>query len=62
MLRTVRDACELHPMALDYSMSEQVENLSDVIATTSVKGVFREELCDEGHGDAAEPGAAATGG
>ena len=32
MLLTVKDACELHPMALDYSMSEQVENLSDVIA------------------------------
>ena len=32
MLLTVKDACELDPMALDYSMSEQVENLSDVIA------------------------------
>src|SRR5260370_28739440 len=37
MLITVKDACELHPMALDYSMSEQVENLSDVITTTSAK-------------------------
>jgi hypothetical protein len=36
MLLTVKDACQLHPMALDYSMSEQVENLSDVIAATSV--------------------------
>ena len=35
MLPTVKDACELHPMALEYSMSEQVENLSDAIATTS---------------------------
>ena len=34
MLLTVKDACELHPMALEYSMSEQVENLSDVIAAT----------------------------
>ena len=32
MLLTVKDACELHPMTLDYSMSEQVENLSGVIA------------------------------
>ena len=32
MLLTVKDACELHPMTLEYSMSEQVENLSDVIA------------------------------
>ena len=34
MLLTVKDACELHPMALDYSMSEQIENLSDVITST----------------------------
>jgi predicted AAA+ superfamily ATPase len=40
MLLTVKDACEPHPMALDYSMSEQVENLSDVIAATS--GTARE--------------------
>lgn len=35
MLLTVKDACELHPMALDYSMSEQVENLSDVISAAA---------------------------
>jgi hypothetical protein len=35
MLLTVKDACELHPMALEYSMSEQVENLSDVIVATA---------------------------
>ncbi|MDX1982043.1 MAG: anti-phage-associated DUF499 domain-containing protein [Bryobacteraceae bacterium] len=35
MLLTVKDACELHPMALEYSMSEQVENLSDVIGATA---------------------------
>jgi hypothetical protein len=35
MLLTVKDACELQPMALEYSMSEQVENLSDVITATS---------------------------
>src|SRR6266567_2803358 len=35
MLLTVKDACELHPMALDYSMSEQIENLSDVISAVS---------------------------
>ena len=40
MLLTVKDACELHPMALEYSMSEQVENLSDVIGATS--GTARE--------------------
>ena len=31
MLLTVKDACELHPMALDYAMGEQIENLSEVI-------------------------------
>jgi hypothetical protein len=35
MLLSVKDACELHPMALEYSMSEQVENLSDVIVATA---------------------------
>jgi hypothetical protein len=34
MLQTVKDACELHPMALDYAMSEQIENLSDVLDRT----------------------------
>jgi hypothetical protein len=34
MLLTVKDACELHPMALEYSMREQVKNLSDVLGTT----------------------------
>lgn len=31
MLKTVRDACQLHEMALDYQMSEAVENLGDLI-------------------------------
>src|SRR5438445_4086730 len=35
MLLTVKDACELHPMALEYSMSEQVENLTMVIGAES---------------------------
>jgi hypothetical protein len=35
MLISVKDACELHPMALDYSMSEQIENLSDVIGAAA---------------------------
>lgn len=35
MLRTVKDACQLHPMALDYAMSEHIENLSDVIERTA---------------------------
>jgi hypothetical protein len=35
MLLSVKDACGLHPMALDYSMSEQVENLSDVIGAAA---------------------------
>ncbi|MEQ1503049.1 MAG: anti-phage-associated DUF499 domain-containing protein [Myxococcota bacterium] len=31
MLQTVRDACELHGMALDYAMGDQVEHLSDLL-------------------------------
>ena len=34
MLKTVKDACEIHPMALDYAMTEQIENLSSVIDKT----------------------------
>lgn len=35
MLQTVKDTCEIHPMALDYAMGEQIENLSDVIDRTA---------------------------
>jgi hypothetical protein len=31
MLTTVKDACELHPMALEYAMSEQIEHLSQLL-------------------------------
>jgi predicted AAA+ superfamily ATPase len=31
MLKTVRDACGLHPMALEYAMSEQIEHLSQLL-------------------------------
>src|ERR1700731_4358530 len=50
MLLTVKDAWELHPMALDYSMREQVENLSDVIATTTAaaSGFFDKNYVTKG--------------
>ena len=35
MLLTVKDACQLHPMALDYAMADQIENLSAVIEAKS---------------------------
>jgi predicted AAA+ superfamily ATPase len=35
MLLTVKDACELHPMALEFAMSDQIENLSAVIEAQS---------------------------
>lgn len=35
MLLTVKDACTPHPMALDYAMGDQIENLSDVIAAAA---------------------------
>jgi len=31
MLQTVKDACELHPKALDYAMGDQIEHLSDLL-------------------------------
>jgi hypothetical protein len=34
MLKTVRDACQLHPMALDYTMTDAIENLADSDAAT----------------------------
>jgi hypothetical protein len=34
MLKTIKDACEIHPMALDYAMTEQIENLSAVMDKT----------------------------
>ncbi|BAQ45812.1 anti-phage-associated DUF499 domain-containing protein [Methylobacterium aquaticum] len=34
MLQTVKDACELHPMALDYAMGDQIEHLTDLLAQT----------------------------
>ncbi|NEU83498.1 DUF499 domain-containing protein [Nostoc sp. UIC 10630] len=35
MLPTVKDACQIHPMAINYAMSEHIENLSDVIERTA---------------------------
>jgi hypothetical protein len=34
MLQTVKDACELHPKALDYAMGDQIEHLSDLLIQT----------------------------
>ncbi len=34
MLQTVKDACELHPMALDYAMGDQIEHLTDLLVET----------------------------
>jgi len=50
MLFTVKDACELHPMALEYSMSDQVENLSDVIGASSAtaRGFFDKNYVTKG--------------
>jgi len=31
VLKTVKDACELHPMALSYTAKDQIENLLDLI-------------------------------
>ena len=41
MLLAVKDACELHPIAFDYAMSEQIEKIYDVIEACS-RGPFLE--------------------
>lgn len=50
MLKTVKDACEIHPMALDYAMSEQIENLSDVLDKTEkdAKDFFEKNYVTKG--------------
>ncbi|MCP4698689.1 MAG: DUF499 domain-containing protein [Gammaproteobacteria bacterium] len=40
MLKTVKDACKLHEMALTYAITDQIENLSDLIAEQSDGGEF----------------------
>lgn len=50
MLKTVKDACEIHPMALDYAMTEQIENLSSVIERTEkeAKQFFNQNFITKG--------------
>lgn len=40
MLKTIRDACRLHQMVLSYSMTDQIENLLDLIGQESDGRVF----------------------
>jgi len=40
MLKTVRDACEPHRMALDFSLAEQIEDLGAVIAGATDGAAF----------------------
>lgn len=35
MIPTVKDVCQIHPMALNYAIVEQIENLSNVIEHTA---------------------------
>lgn len=35
MIPTVKDVCQIHPMALNYAIVEQIENLSNVIERTA---------------------------
>ncbi len=64
MLKTVKDACEIHPMALDYAMSEQIENLSDVIEKTEkdAKDFFDKNYVTKGMGILLEEGLHRLGG
>lgn len=40
MLKTVRDACAPHRMALDFSLAEQIEDLGDVISRAGDGAAF----------------------
>jgi hypothetical protein len=40
MLKTVRDACKPHKMALDFSLAEQIEDISDLIDQAGDGGAF----------------------
>ena len=35
MLQTVKDACKFDPKAIDYALSDQIENLDDLIGHDS---------------------------
>lgn len=52
MLKTVKDASEIHPMALDYAMTEQIENLSSVIDKTEkeAEAFFDQNFITKGMG------------
>lgn len=52
MLQTVRDACVLHPMALDYAMGDQIEHLSDLLVQTekAAEGFFEKNFVTAGMG------------
>ena len=41
---TVKVACELHPMTLDFAMGEQIENIAEVPLVVDGTPVFAEEL------------------
>lgn len=43
MLKTVRDACQLHAMALDYTMTDAIENLADLIGDEGDGAAFSEK-------------------
>ncbi|QBQ53835.1 anti-phage-associated DUF499 domain-containing protein [Nitrosococcus wardiae] len=43
MLKTVRDACQLHTMALDYTMTDAIENLADLISDEGDGAAFFEK-------------------
>ena len=42
MLQTVKDACKFDPKAIDYALSDQIENLDDLIGHDYLKSWLRE--------------------
>ena len=37
MLQTVKDACKFDPKAIDYALSDQIENLDDLIGRDALE-------------------------
>jgi len=47
-MKTIQNACELHPKALDINVGDQIEKLDEVISETEGKGYFKKTFITEG--------------
>ncbi|NWH04387.1 anti-phage-associated DUF499 domain-containing protein [Desulfobacter latus] len=47
-MKTIQNACELHPKALDINVGDQIEKLDEVISATEGKGYFKKTFITDG--------------